>query len=106
PLHKPQLPAGLTWGDPTIRFEDMVARAAVSMESSSDADLRIQARSHADPARREHALYQYLARHGVEALPLLREALFEDEDTDLRINVLWALEWLPSADCRGLALGF
>jgi hypothetical protein len=94
------------YGDPTSRFEDMIARAAVHLEERSDAQLIHDGRFLADAAMREHALYQYLERNGVLALPVIREALFEDTDTDLRINLLWALEWLPSEQCRtfGLAL--
>src|ERR1700742_4168288 len=76
---------GLLFGDPTARFEDMIARVS---------------------AYRENALYQYLARNGADALPVIKRALFEDTDTDLRVNLLWALEWMQSPECReiGLAL--
>jgi hypothetical protein len=91
-------------GDPTTRFEEMVARAAVSLDERSDAQLIDDARACDDPARREQALYQYIARHGANALWLIREALFEDVDTDLRVNLLWALEWIRSEDCQAIAL--
>jgi hypothetical protein len=91
-------------GDPTTRFEEMVARAAVSLDERSDAQLVDDARTCDDPARREQALFQYIARHGANALWLVREALFEDVDTDLRVNLLWALEWIRSEDCQGIAL--
>lgn len=89
-------------GDPTVRFEDMIARSAISMEERTDAELIKAARTHDDPARREHALYQYLERNGVSAMPELRRALLEDNDADLRINLAWALEWLPSEDSAKL----
>lgn len=94
------------YGDPTTRFEDMIALAAISLEDRSNEQLLKAARENSDPALREHALYQYLARNGVKALPAVRQALFEDTDTDLRINLLWALEWLESDECSkiGLAL--
>jgi hypothetical protein len=92
------------YGDPTTRFEESVARAAVSLESRSDEALIRDGRQDSDPALREHALYQYLSRNGVAALPVIREALFDDTDTDLRINLLWALEWLHSDECRGIGL--
>lgn len=94
------------FGDPTVRFEDMIARAAVSLEHRTDEELLHNGRENSDPALREHALYQYLSRHGSKALPVIRHALFEDVDTDLRINLLWALEWLPQPECKeiGLAL--
>ena len=36
-------------GDPTVRFEDMVQRAAISMEESTDDELIVTERSHDDP---------------------------------------------------------
>lgn len=105
-LVSPPTQRKVRYGDPTTRFEDMIARAAVHLEERTDAQLIHDGRFLADPAMREHALYQYLERNGVLALPVIREALFEDTDTDLRVNLLWALEWLPSEQCRtfGLAL--
>jgi len=96
----------LLYGDPTTRFEDMIARVSVNLEKRTDSELIRDGRNLPDPAFREHALYQYLARNGAEALPVIREAIFEDTDTDLRINLLWALEWLHSEECKpiGLAL--
>jgi hypothetical protein len=96
----------LLYGDPTTRFEDMIARVSVNLEKRTDSELIHDGRNLPDPALREHALYQYLARNGAEALPVIREAIFEDTDTDLRINMLWALEWLHSEECKpiGLAL--
>jgi hypothetical protein len=96
----------LLYGDPTTRFEDMIARVSVNLEKRTDSELIHDGRNLQDPALREHALYQYLARNGAEALPVIREAIFEDTDTDLRINLLWALEWLHSDECKpiGLAL--
>lgn len=96
----------LLFGDPTTRFEDMVARVSVNLERRTDEQLVQDGRKLSDPALREHALYQYLARNGSEALPVIRQALYEDTDTDLRINLLWALEWLADRECRqiGVAL--
>ena len=90
----------LLYGDPTTRFEDMIARVSVNLEKRTDEQLIHDARNLNDPALREHALYQYLARNGVEAMPLIWQSIFEDTDTDLRINLLWALEWLPSEDSK------
>ncbi len=92
------------YGDPTVRFEDMIARAALSLEERTDAELLRDGRELSDPALREHALYQYVARNGVKALPVIRQALFEDTDTDLRVNLLWMLEWLESDECRKIGL--
>lgn len=94
----------LLFGDPTTRFEDMIARVSVNLERRTDEQLVSDARNLPDPAFREHALYQYLARNGADALPVIRRALFEDTDTDLRINLLWALEWLESEECRDLGM--
>lgn len=96
----------LLYGDPTTRFEDMIARVSVNLEKRTDSELIRDGRNLPDPAFREHALYQYLARNGAEALPVIREAIFEDPDTDLRVNLLWALEWLHSEECKpiGVAL--
>lgn len=96
----------LLFGDPTTRFEDMIARVSVNLEARTDQQLVKDGFELPDPALREHALYQYLARNGAEALPVIRRALFEDTDTDLRVNLLWALEWIQSDESReiGLAL--
>lgn len=94
----------LLFGDPTTRFEDMIAQVSVNLERRTDEQLVHDARNLSDPAFREHALYQYLARNGADALPVIRQALFEDTDTDLRINLLWALEWLQSEECRDLGM--
>lgn len=94
----------LLYGDPTTRFEDMIARVSVNLEKRTDSELIHDGRNLPDPALREHALYQYLARNGAEALPVIREAIFEDTDTDLRINLLWALEWLHSEECKPIGL--
>ncbi len=93
------------YGDPTVRFEDMIARAALSLDLRGDEQLVHEARNASDPALREHALYQYVARHGVKAMPLIWQCLYEDTDTDLRINGLWMLEWLNSEECREICLG-
>jgi hypothetical protein len=84
----------------------MIARVSVNLEKRTDSELIRDGRNLPDPAFREHALYQYLARNGADALPVIRDAIYEDTDTDLRINLLWALEWLHSEECKpiGLAL--
>lgn len=90
----------LLYTDPTTRFEDMIARVSVNLERRSDEQLIHEGRTHEDAGLREHALYQYLARNGADALPVITEALFSDPDADLRINLLWALEWLGREECR------
>jgi len=94
----------LLYGDPTTRFEDMIARVSVNLEKRTDSELINDGRYLPDPAFREHALYQYLARNGADALPVIRQAIFEDTDTDLRINLLWALEWLHAEECKAIGV--
>ncbi len=94
----------LLLGDPTVRFEDMVSRVSINLEKRSDEQLIYDGRTLEDAGLREHALYQYLARNGADALPVITTALFEDKDTDLRVNLLWALEWLEDEQCREIGL--
>jgi len=94
----------LLLGDPTVRFEDMVSRVSINLEKRSDEQLIHDGRTLEDAGLREHALYQYLARNGADALPVITTALFEDKDTDLRVNLLWALEWLEDEQCREIGL--
>lgn len=94
----------VSYGDPTTRFSEAIQKAAISLENRSDEELARDGRQLPDPALREHALYQLLARRGTKALPVLLEALREDTDTDLRVNVLWALEWLPASEGRNICL--
>ena len=94
----------VAYGDPTTRFSESIQSAAISLETRSDDELARDARQNSDAAWREHSLFQLLARRGVKALPVLREALFEDPDSDLRVNTLWTLEWLGSPECREICL--
>jgi hypothetical protein len=80
--------SSMRYRDPTVRFEEMIAQAAVTLEDRTDEQLVRDGVSQSDPALREHALYQYMWRHGAAALPVIRRALYEDDDTDLRINLL------------------
>ena len=97
-------PTSVRDGDPTTRFEEMISRAAHSLDRRSDDELLYDGRELADPALREHALFVYMARHGTNALPVIGDVIFSDRDTDLRINLLWALEWLKSDDSREICL--
>lgn len=94
----------LLHGDPTTRFEDMIARVSVNLEKRTDDQLIRDGKSLSDAGLREHAWYQYLARNGSEALPLIGRAIREDSDSDLRVNLLWALEWLQDEQCRDICL--
>jgi hypothetical protein len=91
-------------GDPTIRFCNSIRNAAISLETRSDAQLATDATSNPDPVLREHALYQIVARQGVESLPVLRTVINEDTDSQVRINALWALEGLDDERCAAIAL--
>jgi hypothetical protein len=95
---------GVAYSDPTTRFSESIHRAAIHLEERTSEQLARDGREHPDPVFREHALYQLLAREGVKCLPVLKAAAYEDSDTDLRINVLWALEWLASAECRQIGV--
>jgi HEAT repeat protein len=99
-----KLPSGLRFGDPTTRFSEAIQHAALTIEGRSDDELKNDGLNHPDPVLREFALYQLLARRREAALPTLEQALREDTDTDLRVNVLWALEWLESERCRQIGL--
>jgi len=90
--------------DPIIRFNDSLRLTSIELERRTDDELTHDGLHNPDPAVREHALYQLLARQGVEALPLVETALFEDQDPELRINVLWAIEKLPGERARELTL--
>jgi hypothetical protein len=94
----------LLHGDPTTRFEDMIARVSVNLEKRTDDQLIRDGKTLLDPGLREHALYQFLARNGAEALPVIAKAIREDIDTDLRVNLLWALEWLQDDQCRDICM--
>ena len=91
-------------GDPTIRFCNSIRNAAISLETRTDDELKIDGRTNPDPVLREHALYQLIARQGVNAIPLIESVLNEDRDAQLRINLLWALEGLESESCATIAL--
>lgn len=99
------VPVSARTGDPTSRFEENIARAALSLDRRTDDELIYDGRQLRDAALREHALYVYLARHGTAALPVISDAILTDADTDLRINLLWALEWLPCDESRDICLG-
>lgn len=98
------VPASVRTGDPTTRFEEMIARVAVSLDRRLDDELLHDARELRDPALREHALYVYMLRHGTGALPAVWHSVFNDADPDLRINLLWSMEWLDSDDARDVCL--
>ncbi len=91
-------------GDPTIRFCNSIRNAAISLETRTDAELETDARYNPDPVLREHALYQIVARQGVNSLKLIESVLHEDTDPQLRINLLWALEGLDDERCASIVL--
>lgn len=90
--------------DPIGRFSDMLRVAAFSLEKRPDEVLVDEGRSNPDPVLREHALYQLIARRGAEVLPVVQDALLQERDQLVRINVLWALQEIGSEECQALAL--
>lgn len=82
-------------GDPIVPFDASLRAAAFEVEQRTDEELAAEGRQHPDPVIREQALYQLIQRSGVDALPVVEAALFDDKDSDLRINLLWAIEGLP-----------
>jgi hypothetical protein len=98
------VPPSVRTGDPTTRFEEMIAHVAVSLDRRLDEELLHDARELNDPALREHAWYVYLLRHGTRAVPKLWHAVMHDESADVRINLLWALEWLDCEQSRDIGL--
>ncbi|MEM7050089.1 MAG: HEAT repeat domain-containing protein [Acidobacteriota bacterium] len=95
---------GASYGDPTTRFSESIHKAAIGLESRTSEQLARDGRELQDPVFREHALFQLMTREGAKAFPVLKEALYEDTDSDLRINTLWTLEWLPSPEASKVAL--
>lgn len=93
-------------GDPIVKFSESMKGVAISLERRDDEELAEDGRHHRDPVVREHALYQLITRQGSRALSVAEEALFNDPDPQLRINVMWLLEGIHHDDCRkfGLAL--
>lgn len=83
-------------GEPILRFSDSMKGVAISLERRTDDELAHDGRNNPDPVLREHALYQLLTRRGTAALDVAEEALFQDPDPQLRINVLWLIETMDS----------
>ena len=98
------VPASVRTGDPTTRFEEMIARVAVSLDRRLDDELLHDSRELKDPALREHALYVYMLRHGTAAVAAVWHSILNDPDPDLRINLLWSLEWLDCDDSCEICL--
>src|SRR5437870_445070 len=64
-------------------------RAAIRIDSRSSGELRDAALSHADPAMREQALFEYADRNEADAMELLSEAVAADGDQQVRWAALW-----------------
>lgn len=92
-----------TPGDPITRFADSMRGVVISLEMRSAEDLALDASVNPDPVMREHALYQLVDQNGVEAMPDVERALFNDPDPEVRINVLWLLESLDTERCAQIA---
>src|SRR5438093_1080949 len=91
-------------GDPIVPFDASLRAAAFEVDQRTDDELAVEGRQHPDPVIREQALYQLIQRSGVDALPVVEAALFDDQDSNLRINLLWAIEGLPGKRPEQLAL--
>src|SRR5262245_32620166 len=91
-------------GDPILRFSDSMKSVAVSLERRSDEELAFDGRHNADPVMREHALFQLITRQGRAALDVAEEALFDDPDSQLRINVMWLLQTIEHERVRKFGL--
>jgi hypothetical protein len=89
--------------DPIVRFERSVGAAAMELDLRGDDELMRDGRQHADPVMREYSLYQLMDRRGAQSLKTIEEALFEERDPQIRINLLWSLEEINSERCRDLA---
>jgi len=91
--------APTTTGDGVTRFCESIQDSAIELETRSNEELEADCRLHADPVVREQAIYSLVRREGVMALPLVKAALFNDPDEQLRINTLWLLEGIQSNRC-------
>ncbi len=100
----PMIANGVAFGDPTTRFSESIHHVSTSLEQRLTEELIRDGRTSFDAVTREFALYQLLAREGSRCIDTLEAAAHEDPNTDVRINVLWALEWLDSARCREIGL--
>ncbi|HJQ23877.1 MAG TPA: HEAT repeat domain-containing protein [Blastocatellia bacterium] len=94
----------LQTGGPVLRFRDSIRNVAISLDARTDEELVEESRRNPIPAFREQALYQILHRLGEKAIPSVQEALFNDPDPEVRINLLWALEDLDVEQSSKLAL--
>jgi len=84
-------------GDPAAWASDFgyaLDRVAIRLDNRTNSELREQALNHPDPAMREQALYEYADRDRGDAVELLREAVRNDTNRELRWDALWAIEKL------------
>ena len=89
-------------GDPIRRYCDSVRDGAIALDTRTDEELEVDGRTHRDPVIREQALYNLMYRRGAAALPAIEYALLNDPDEQVRINLLWELEGIPSDRCAQL----
>lgn len=101
---KPGLMRAVRTGDPITRFSESLQPIAINLERRTDEELAREALGNSDAVLREHALYQLLHRAGAEGIDVAEEAVRHDTDTQLRVNVLWALEQIGNDRCRRIAL--
>ncbi|HKS97925.1 MAG TPA: HEAT repeat domain-containing protein [Rugosimonospora sp.] len=84
-------------GDPAAWASDFgyaLDRVAIRLDNRSNEELRHQALHHPDPAMREQALFEYADRDHADAMELLRDAVRNDANREVRWDALWAIEKL------------
>lgn len=91
-------------GDGVARFCDSMQRVAIDLETRSDEELLTDCRFHLDEAVREQALYSLVRRQGAKALPVLEATLLNDANEQIRINALWLLEGIQSAQSSDVGI--
>lgn len=87
----------LVSGDPAAWRSDFgyaLNRAAVRLDTRTDAELLHDAFNDPDPVVREQSLYEYADRDHADAYEVLAESVAKETDQDLRWNALWAIEKL------------
>jgi len=84
-------------GDPAAWSSDFgyaLDKVAIRLDNRTNEELRHAARHHPDPAMREQALFEYADRDHADAMELLRDAVRDDTNREVRWDALWAIEKL------------
>jgi hypothetical protein len=88
-------------GDPAAWSSDFgysLDRIAKRLDQRTAEQLAKAALTHADPAMREQALFEYVDRNAPDAIELLSQVIEHDKDRQVRWDTLWALEKLGGVD--------